>query len=835
MVVNNGQGDSQHSSDGRSKDSDETLAEILDSFIWRFHDGDDPSIAEYLQRHPELRTQILEVFPASTLLGMLPVGELQGDASETTAAYLFPPNGERQLGEYRLKRMVGRGGMGVVFEARQESLDRAVAVKILPFHDRMDPRVIERFRREALSAGRLQHDHIVPVYGFGEDKGVHFYAMQYVEGASVDQVFRSLRRFRNQPGAIAETLEDASDVSSTLALSLLSGEFSPHGHKGSVGESLRLEESTGAGRLVSPTEEPLSPEYFPSVASIGQQAAQALAYAHDEGVLHRDVKPSNLLLDPTGKCWITDFGLAKASDAQELTRTGEVVGTLRYLAPEALDGTTDARGDVYSLGITLYELVTLQPAFESKSRAELLRKVLESSPAPPRRVNPAIPRDLETIVLKATVKDPDLRYSSCRELENELARFVDGRSIAGRRPGLLHFLRSWTRRHRVAVIVSLCFLLTLPILLWAFWPRAPLQPQGLVVEDVNADGKLDLVVTNSGLTGDRRKDSITVFFGAGGGDFRTPRRLGVADLPLRPRVVDWEGDGDRDIVFVDQGDKSIAALLNEGRSYEHEVLLTFEDFPTSLEVCDLDNDRALDLVVPLYRQATPPLKTVLVYWRQADGKFSSPSKLEAGPGPFFVAATDFDRDGRPDLVTANASFPGQNTENLSIFLNRGGRRFSAPVHYDLESPVPQLEVADLNGDGFDDVATSVSHKPLLWVLLNDKKGGLLEPTSYSLDSEVLGVQSADLNGDGKKDLVAAGGHDYACLLRNIGDGKFSEAVRLPAGVRPGRVRAGDFDGDGDLDLAITNRDSEDVTVLMNGGDAEFERRRDLSVTSWWPW
>ena len=220
----------------------------------------------------------------------------------------------QSLGEFRIIREIGRGGMGVVCEAYQGSLNRHVALKFLP-----ELGDLARFRREARAAGRLHHTNIVPVFGVREHDGRHFYVMQYIAGRGLDQV---LKERSGDPGSLA-----------------------------------RLSDR--------------------EAALIGVQVAEALAYAHSHGVIHRDIKPSNLLLDDQGTVWVTDFGLAHdASDTLTLTQTGDFLGTLRYLAPERLSGRGDERADIYGLGITLYELICGRPAFAEADRPVLLNEIL---------------------------------------------------------------------------------------------------------------------------------------------------------------------------------------------------------------------------------------------------------------------------------------------------------------------------------------------------------------------------------------------------------------------------------------------------------------------------
>src|SRR5437763_3748015 len=172
------------------------------------------------------------------------------------------------------------------------------------------------------------------------------------------------------------------------------------------------------------------------------------------GVVHRDIKPANLMLDDGGNLWVTDFGLAKLETAVELTMSGDLLGTLRYMSPEqalARHGLVDHRTDVYSLGVTLYELLTLRPAFAAEDREVLLRQVTTDDPAPPRRLGPAIPADLETIVLKALAKEPEARYATVGELAEGLERFLADRPIRARRPTLARRAARWAARHRAAV------------------------------------------------------------------------------------------------------------------------------------------------------------------------------------------------------------------------------------------------------------------------------------------------------------------------------------------------------------------------------------------------
>ena len=293
--------------------------------------------------------------------------------------------------------------MGVVYEAEQESLGRRVALKVLPRNQHSANNSKLRFQQEARAAAKMHHTNIVPVFEVGED-GTHvFYAMQLILGQSLDHVIEELKQAGS--GTTIERLHqpasNAGDASSTaIGASVFNDKLRD-----------KLSESGSARHN----------KFYRSVAKIGLQVADAMSFAHARGVIHRDIKPSNLLLDGDGVVWVTDFGLAKVDDGG-LTQTGDFLGTLRYMSPERFQGKCDLRADIYGLGITLYELVVKRPAFESADRLKLIQLINQSDPVRPRLIDPRIPRDLETIILKSIDKEPRRRYksaqigrASCRE------------------------------------------------------------------------------------------------------------------------------------------------------------------------------------------------------------------------------------------------------------------------------------------------------------------------------------------------------------------------------------------------------------------------------------
>jgi serine/threonine protein kinase/WD40 repeat protein len=468
------------------------LDQLAEEFAERFRRGERPSLQEYTDRYPELADDIRELFPA--MVKMEQVDERQVDHEEAPK----PPGSKgsfQQIGDYRIVGVIGRGGMGVVYEAEQISLGRRVALKVLPRHVAADRMTLERFRREARAAARLHHTNIVPVFEVGQDGDIRFYAMQFIQGQSLDGVITELRQLRIQSQSKGSgddkpgTSTEARTLAPSVAHSILNGGFLPEGDVRAASAVVEKQAQAGPASAVlapakaaamdadateacplsdvdpgsSSTRAPLSWAVLPggtqlsvagvshrvfhrSVAHIGRQAAGALAHAHARGVIHRDIKPSNLLLDTDGVVWVADFGLAKSED-DGLTQTGDVLGTVRYMAPERFLGQADPRSDVYALGLTLYELLVLRPAFDSPNRLALVEQVRSIDPPRPRSIDPRIPLDLETIVLKAVEKDPKTRYASAEAMSEDLRRFLADEPIHARQVGAAERYWRWARHH----------------------------------------------------------------------------------------------------------------------------------------------------------------------------------------------------------------------------------------------------------------------------------------------------------------------------------------------------------------------------------------------------
>jgi serine/threonine protein kinase/tetratricopeptide (TPR) repeat protein len=489
----------QHATETFSSENDQ-LVELVEEITARLQAGEPCDIDAYAARYPEYADRLrdwMTVMSAMADLGhSLAAGGASRAASPTSSVSVMRRSPDPAhpatsvehsasplglLGDFRIVREIGRGGMGVVYEAEQLSIGRRVALKVLPFAAMLDRQQLNRFKNEARAAGTLDHPNIVAVHAVGVERGVHYYAMQLVEGQSLAHVVEQLRHSH---------------------LPLPPGEGRGEGALDSAIRNPQFEIDSPQSPAPSPDTAPNahlstlpdfnSKEYYRSVANLGIQAAEALDHAHQNGILHRDIKPANLLVEcshhaprdengPQGrakthhaerdgytlKLWITDFGLARMEQDAGMTMTGDILGTLRYMSPEqalAKRAVVDHRSDIYSLGVTLYELLTLQPAFTGDDRQELLRQIAFDEPRPPRQINPHIPADLETIVLKAIRKDPEYRYATAHDFADDLRRFFEDKPIKAKPPTWRELAMKWSRRHPAAIWAAVLFLVATAII-----------------------------------------------------------------------------------------------------------------------------------------------------------------------------------------------------------------------------------------------------------------------------------------------------------------------------------------------------------------------------------
>ncbi len=389
--------------------------EILASqFVEERRTGKAPDVEQYARRFPLHAQVIRDSFPVLALLEQARIND-EAASIRRNMPEKFPFT---RLGRCELLCELGRGGMGVVFQAREIDTGHVVAVKLLPWRVSVVPEWQKKFEEEARTTAKLRHRNIVPVFRFGQEHGYCYYVMQFVNGIGLDVI---IRRLREVDGVIYR--DEIQREESAKPRGFVTTEELP-----------TIQTAADVAAASEPRRSRLVRSSWKSFTQLAIQATQALRYAHGNGILHNDIKPGNLLLDCDGRVWITDFGLSEPIETDDPVARHKVMGTLRYMAPERLLGTHDARSDIYSLGITLYELLTLAPAFESKNEDDMISQILEHGPVAPRKVEPKIPKGLETIILNCISQHPPQRYASADGLLADLLRFSRDQKITSLRP-----------------------------------------------------------------------------------------------------------------------------------------------------------------------------------------------------------------------------------------------------------------------------------------------------------------------------------------------------------------------------------------------------------------
>ncbi len=366
----------------------ERSEELFREYLSRRESGEGVDFEEYLRKFPELEGNLRKLLDRHR-------------AEKTQLADLGPESGKPPhiIGDFRIIKEIGKGGMGTVYEAEQVSLKRKVALKILPSHLSFSDEAVLKFRREAEAGGRQSHPGIVSIHAVGEHEGVHYIAQELIEsGNTIADKLDEIRKSGKQPAG-----------------------------------------------------------YFREVAKLNVEIADALQHAHDAGVTHRDIKPSNILLTSDGTPKVTDFGLAKVEDALVLSRTGDFAGTPYYMSPEQAMSRRipiDHRTDIYSLGVTFYEMLTLKRPFEGETSHEVLKKIILIEAIDPRKFKATIPRDLSAICIKAIEKNPDHRYQTMTQLADDLNRFLAGKAVSAKPIGIHQRLIRTVRRHPTRVTLA---------------------------------------------------------------------------------------------------------------------------------------------------------------------------------------------------------------------------------------------------------------------------------------------------------------------------------------------------------------------------------------------
>ncbi len=407
---------------GTGDHDDDLVVDAVKKYMSLLDAGAAPPQEEFLRQYPSIADDLRPSLEGLALVHRAQMPKPSFYAESSDAEFTTKP-----IGDFKIVGELGRGGMGVVYEAIQLSLGRRVALKVLPFASGLDEVRLQRFRNEAHAAAALHHTNIVPVYAVGSDRGVHYYAMQLIDGHTLAEMIANLRQ---------ESMFDHRDH-----------DEDPHSSTLPQASATYVSKPSQADRL----------RHYRSVVRMITQAATAIEHAHQYGVVHRDIKPANLLLDAAGKIWVADFGLAQVQSDSELTRTGDPMGTLRYMSPEQASGNRsllDHRTDIYSLGVTLYELLTLQPAIRGEGYRELLNQVAECEPISPKSIDPLLPTELDTIVRKAIAKSPSERFTSAGELADDLQSWLDDKPIKSKPPTTWERMAKWRRRNSGLVAVA---------------------------------------------------------------------------------------------------------------------------------------------------------------------------------------------------------------------------------------------------------------------------------------------------------------------------------------------------------------------------------------------
>jgi serine/threonine protein kinase/WD40 repeat protein len=503
----------------------DALGPIFESFLARLRRGEHPSIKDYAERYPDQAAEINELLPPLVEMEQASLaGEFQSSATggsrpetdDTPADFRLDDDLDEflpdRLGDYKILRKIGGGGMGVVYEAERVVLRRPVALKVMRNKYRKRADYLRWFLREAPAAAGLHHTNIVSVLDYGQHEGIPYYAMQLIAGHSLDRVLDDVKRLEGKAARSMDE-EDGAEVGQptapmdpppgngspgdaslrSVSISLLRGVFDSRSPAATDRQEAALTgspeeagatqpEGPGASRATTEQgEQPassslsavsgsswasgFSSRYQREVARIGAQVADALDYSHKRKVIHRDIKPQNILLDALGNAWITDFGLA-LKQKDEPSTSQAFAGTLRYMAPERLRGKSDGRDDIYALGATLYEFLALRQVFDGSNPHELLRQIENDQPVPLHRVDRRIHPDLAAIIATTLAKDPADRYATAGELRDELRRFIEGRPVKRRPvPAYARFGR-WCKRNpllAVATITAGCFALALAV------------------------------------------------------------------------------------------------------------------------------------------------------------------------------------------------------------------------------------------------------------------------------------------------------------------------------------------------------------------------------------
>lgn len=773
---------------------------LIEACLERLETEGSKAVEEICAQNPEFATEIRRRLEALRALGMV------GDPGHAPGG--GPP---QQLGEFRIVREIGRGGMGVVYQAEQVSLGRQVALKVLPTLASLSPTSVERFRREASTAARLRHPGIVEVYAIGEERGAHYIAMELIEGSSLENV---LRRLRSKPSEQLHGRHVGEIVGGGAAPPTRGSGSSAKGSSGTASRGGPVWDRT----------------YVETICRVLVQVADALEFAHQQGVLHRDVKPANILLRSNGLVVLTDFGLAREESLPSLTRTADFTGTPSYVSPEQarlVNAPVDARTDVYALGVTLFEALTLHLPFEGETAHEVFTKLGSEEPPSPRRFRPSIPRDLETIVLKALEKQPSRRYGTVQALADDLRAFLEFRPISARPAGFATHVGKALRR-RPAVFGTLAAGLMAAAMAGVYWW---IQPGQLAVTSKTAGASVFVDGVHRGFT----KDTEPLLVEVSPGAHRVRLEKSEQDLASQEeevtvlrgqtRPLDRSLASLRGIVELSSTPPGAEVVISDGsgaivkrarapelvtlRAGAYRAQFVFEGFPPISKPVDVlpggaqvpcSADWAVGELVIDAEQDN--LRLEVFSGPSAEGV--KPFKSVAIPldAPLLLPEGEYSLRARRDGCHRwEASGP------MAIRIQNGQRSVAsvrlAPLEHRMETqldrPILRVAAADLNGDGSKEViAFSASGQTLI-----GSADGSQIASGVSHRGAPFKLIARDLDGDGIDELVIAA-TTYPGLLWMDREAKASVTIALS--LSPVDLVAFDSDGDGDLEVATATTD-----------------------------